>query len=98
MLVDYMLMNGFLVLMQPPTLQFECLCNFLAELCLMDYTCVKFLPSQVAASVVFVAKFTLNPDSHPWVSLVVYSFKETIPISWLTSISITFAESTFAIL
>ncbi|CAL9121635.1 unnamed protein product, partial [Musa acuminata var. zebrina] len=32
----------------------------------MDYGCVWFLPSVVAASAVFVARFTLDPRSHPW--------------------------------
>ncbi|GMH23257.1 hypothetical protein Nepgr_025100 [Nepenthes gracilis] len=48
------------------SLQLEFLGYYLAELSLLDYGCVKFLPSLVAASVVFVAKFTVNPRKHPW--------------------------------
>ncbi|CAL0322484.1 unnamed protein product [Lupinus luteus] len=47
-------------------LQFEFLCYYLAELSLLDYNCVKFLPSLVAASVVFLARFMLSPMTHPW--------------------------------
>ncbi|MCI23097.1 cyclin A-like protein, partial [Trifolium medium] len=38
-------------------LQFEFLCNYLAELSLLDYDCLMFLPSLVAASVTFLARF-----------------------------------------
>ncbi|MED6162897.1 cyclin [Stylosanthes scabra] len=47
-------------------LQFEFLTSYLAELSLLDYNCVKFLPSLVAASVVFLARFMLSPKTHPW--------------------------------
>ncbi|KAE9588389.1 putative cyclin [Lupinus albus] len=47
-------------------LQFEFLCYYLAELSLLDYNCIKFLPSLVAASVVFLARFMLSPMTHPW--------------------------------
>ncbi|MCL7049672.1 hypothetical protein MKW94_003363 [Papaver nudicaule] len=39
---------------------------YLAELSLLDYGCIKFLPSMVAASVVFLSKFTMQPKVHPW--------------------------------
>lgn len=48
-------------------LRFEFLSCYLAELSLLDYSCVKFLPSLVAASVIFLARFILNPKIHPWV-------------------------------
>eukprot|EP00268_Persea_americana_P001769 TRINITY_DN10536_c0_g1_i4.p1 TRINITY_DN10536_c0_g1~~TRINITY_DN10536_c0_g1_i4.p1 ORF type:complete len:353 (-),score=64.49 TRINITY_DN10536_c0_g1_i4:423-1481(-) len=47
-------------------LQLEFLCNYLAELSLLDYGCVQFLPSEVAASVVFLSRFTISPKMHPW--------------------------------
>ncbi|XP_057427304.1 putative cyclin-A3-1 [Lotus japonicus] len=47
-------------------LQFEFLCCYLAELSLLDYNCVKYLPSLVAASVIFLARFMLSPKMHPW--------------------------------
>ncbi|KAJ8464266.1 hypothetical protein OPV22_026818 [Ensete ventricosum] len=46
--------------------QLEFLASYLAELSLIDYGCARFLPSVIAASAVFVARFTLNPKSHPW--------------------------------
>ncbi|KAJ1375547.1 Cyclin-like [Sesbania bispinosa] len=50
-----------------PSLQFEFLCYYLAELSLLDYHCVKFLPSFVAAAVVFLARFIVWPEVNPWV-------------------------------
>lgn len=47
-------------------LQLEFLGYYLAELSLLDYSCVKFLPSLVAASVIFLARFMIRPKSHPW--------------------------------
>ncbi|KAJ9674297.1 hypothetical protein PVL29_023695 [Vitis rotundifolia] len=51
-----------------PNLQLEFLGYYLAELSLLDYGCVKFLPSMVAASVIFLSRFTLRPKMHPWCS------------------------------
>ncbi|KAK7310823.1 hypothetical protein RJT34_08574 [Clitoria ternatea] len=51
-----------------PNLQIEFLSSYLAELCLLDYDCLRFLPSIVAASVVFLAKFIIRPEVHPWTS------------------------------
>ncbi|EXC04823.1 Putative cyclin-A3-1 [Morus notabilis] len=48
--------------------QLEFLGDCLAEFSLLDYSCVKFLPSLVAASVVFLANFILRPNRHPWSS------------------------------
>ncbi|KAE8802939.1 cyclin-A3-1-like [Hordeum vulgare] len=49
-----------------PSLLLEFMGSYLTELSLLDYACVRFLPSAVAASAVFVARLTLNPDSNPW--------------------------------
>ncbi|XP_010277154.1 PREDICTED: G2/mitotic-specific cyclin C13-1-like [Nelumbo nucifera] len=49
-----------------PNLQLEFLGCYLAELSLLDYGCVRFLPSLVAASVVFLARFTIRPKMNPW--------------------------------
>ncbi|CAH9100580.1 unnamed protein product [Cuscuta epithymum] len=46
--------------------QFLFLVYYLAELSLLDYYCVKFFPSMVASSVIFLARFTLKPNVHPW--------------------------------
>ncbi|KAL6504336.1 putative cyclin-A3-1 [Orobanche gracilis] len=48
------------------SLKLEFLGYYLAELSLLDYGCVRFLPSLVAASVMFLARFTLQPKRHPW--------------------------------
>ncbi|XP_073125995.1 putative cyclin-A3-1 [Henckelia pumila] len=48
------------------SLQVEFLGYYLAELSLLDYECIKFLPSLVAASVIFLTRFTLQPNQHPW--------------------------------
>ncbi|KAD6119053.1 hypothetical protein E3N88_10324 [Mikania micrantha] len=49
-----------------PNLQLEFLSYYLAELSLLEYNCIKFLPSMVAASVTFLSRFALKPESHPW--------------------------------
>ncbi|XP_047312414.1 cyclin-A3-2-like [Impatiens glandulifera] len=49
-----------------PDLEFELLSCYLAELSLLDYGCVKFLPSMIASSVVFLSRFMFHPDKHPW--------------------------------
>ncbi|KAI4321057.1 hypothetical protein MLD38_034478 [Melastoma candidum] len=55
-------------------LQLEFLGYYLAELSLLDYSCIKFLPSLVAASVTFLARFISRPKAHPWsVKLQEYS-------------------------
>ncbi|GAA0139989.1 kinase activator [Lithospermum erythrorhizon] len=51
---------------ETPNLNLESLACYLAELSLLDYACVKFLPSLVAAAVIFLTRFTLDPKSHPW--------------------------------
>ncbi|KAJ4718209.1 Cyclin A2 [Melia azedarach] len=49
-----------------PSLELEYLANFLAELTLIDYSFLNFPPSIVAASAVFLARWTLDQSSHPW--------------------------------
>jgi len=53
-------------LLQRSILLMEFLGSYLAELSLLDYGCLRFLPSIVAASVMFVARLTINPDVNPW--------------------------------
>ena len=53
--------------LQKPRVEMEFLANYLIELTLIDYEFLKFLPSVIAASAVFLAKWTLNQSSHPWV-------------------------------
>nr|XP_043607588.1 cyclin-A2-2-like [Erigeron canadensis] len=49
-----------------PVVELEFLANYLAELTLIDYSFLKFLPSLIAASAIFLAKWTLDQDEDPW--------------------------------
>ncbi|KAB2629408.1 cyclin-A2-2-like [Pyrus ussuriensis x Pyrus communis] len=49
-----------------PCVELELLANYLAELALVEYGFLKFLPSLIAASAVFLARWTLNQSDHPW--------------------------------
>ncbi|XWS27164.1 hypothetical protein CRYUN_Cryun26dG0091600 [Craigia yunnanensis] len=49
-----------------PCTELEFLANYLAELTLLEYNFLKFLPSLTAASAVFLARWTLNQSDHPW--------------------------------
>lgn len=51
---------------QTPSLELEYLANYLAELTLIDHGFLNFLPSAVAASAVFLARWTLDQSNHPW--------------------------------
>ena len=53
--------------MQMPSVEMEFLANYLTELTLVECEFLKFLPSVIAASAVFLAKWTMNQSSHPWV-------------------------------
>ncbi|KAK4401712.1 putative cyclin-A3-1 [Sesamum angolense] len=47
-------------------LQLDFLCHYLTELSLLDYGCVRYIPSMVAASAIFLARLTIQPKLHPW--------------------------------
>ncbi|CAH8356193.1 unnamed protein product [Eruca vesicaria subsp. sativa] len=49
-----------------PSVEMEFLANYLTELTLIEYEFLKYLPSVIAASAVFLAKWTMNQSSHPW--------------------------------
>uniref|UniRef100_A0A2N9FDV3 B-like cyclin n=1 Tax=Fagus sylvatica TaxID=28930 RepID=A0A2N9FDV3_FAGSY len=49
-----------------PSMQLECLANYLGELSLVDYSMLHYAPSLVAASATFLAKFILLPSKKPW--------------------------------
>ncbi|KAI3728195.1 hypothetical protein L6452_16827 [Arctium lappa] len=49
-----------------PVIELEFLANYLAELTLIDYSFLKFLPSLIAASAIFLAKWILDQDEDPW--------------------------------
>ncbi|XP_027902093.1 cyclin-A1-1-like isoform X1 [Vigna unguiculata] len=49
-----------------PSLQLECLTNYIAELSLLEYSMLCYAPSLIAASAIFLAKFILFPSVKPW--------------------------------
>lgn len=49
-----------------PALQLECLSNYIAELSLLEYNMLRYLPSLIAASVIFLALYILAPSKRPW--------------------------------
>ncbi|XP_024035133.1 putative cyclin-A3-1 isoform X2 [Citrus sinensis] len=49
-----------------PDLPYEFLSCYLAELSLLDYGCLRYLPSLVAASSIFLSRFIMQPKIHPW--------------------------------
>ena len=48
-------------------MQLECMASYIAELSLLEYTMLSHSPSLVAASAIFLAKYTLDPTRRPWV-------------------------------
>ncbi|TKY58182.1 Cyclin-A2-2 protein [Spatholobus suberectus] len=46
--------------------ELEFLANYLAELTLVEYSFLQFLPSMIAASAVLLARWTLSQSEHPW--------------------------------
>ncbi|RLN30136.1 cyclin-A1-3-like [Panicum miliaceum] len=44
----------------------EVLANYITELSLLEYNLLCYLPSQIAASAIFLAKYILYPTKHPW--------------------------------
>lgn len=65
---------SFYCYFQTPNSQIEHLGSYIGELSLLDYDCLRFLPSIVAASVIFLAKFIICPEVHPWVSIFFYAY------------------------
>ncbi|OIV97955.1 hypothetical protein TanjilG_12712 [Lupinus angustifolius] len=51
---------------EAPSLQLECLTNYIAELSLLEYNMLCYAPSLIAASAIFLAKFILFPSMKPW--------------------------------
>ncbi|XP_056850151.1 cyclin-A2-4-like isoform X2 [Raphanus sativus] len=49
-----------------PSVEMEFLANYLTELTLIECQFLKYLPSVIAASAVFLARWTINQSSHPW--------------------------------
>ncbi|CAK8567392.1 unnamed protein product [Lathyrus sativus] len=53
-----------------PLMQLEYLADYLAELSLIEYDMLKYTPSLIAASAVFLAKYILLPSKKPWNSML----------------------------
>ncbi|KAM7507776.1 hypothetical protein LguiA_018229 [Lonicera macranthoides] len=51
---------------ESPSMQLECLANYVAELSLLEYTMLHYAPSLIAASAIFLAKYILLPSKRPW--------------------------------
>ncbi|KAK7385150.1 hypothetical protein VNO78_30862 [Psophocarpus tetragonolobus] len=49
-----------------PSLQLECLTNFIAELSLLEYSMLCYRPSLIAAASIFLARFIVFPSKKPW--------------------------------
>ncbi|XP_057524064.1 cyclin-A2-2-like [Amaranthus tricolor] len=49
-----------------PLVNLEFLADYLAELTLVEYSFFRFLPSLIAASAVFLARWTLDQSDYPW--------------------------------
>ncbi|KAK4572747.1 hypothetical protein RGQ29_030965 [Quercus rubra] len=49
-----------------PSLQLECLANYIAELSLLEYSMLSYAPSLIAASAIFLANYFLFPSKRPW--------------------------------
>ncbi|KAK9945865.1 hypothetical protein M0R45_011359 [Rubus argutus] len=49
-----------------PSMQLECLANYLAELSLLDYSMLSYAPSLIAASAIFLANYVTLPSKRPW--------------------------------
>ncbi|XP_052306503.1 cyclin-A1-1 isoform X2 [Populus trichocarpa] len=65
-----------------PSMQLECLANYIAELSLLEYSMLCYAPSLVAASAIFLAKYILLPSKRPWNStLQHYTLYEPVDLS-----------------
>ncbi|KAL1801949.1 hypothetical protein ACET3Z_030596 [Daucus carota] len=64
-----------------PNLKFEILVCYLAELSLLNYGFLRFNPSMIAASAIFLSNFTIQPEKHPWsLALQLYSGYEAFEL------------------
>ena len=69
LLISYKSIIEYIDDVQKSALQLECLGNYLAELTLVEYGLLRYLPSMIASSAVFLAKLTLDPTARPWASI-----------------------------
>ncbi|GAA0182970.1 kinase activator [Lithospermum erythrorhizon] len=57
---------------EPQSLQMECLTNYVAELSLLEYGMLRYTPSLIAASSIFLARYILCPSRRPWNSTLLH--------------------------
>ncbi|KAK9080109.1 hypothetical protein SSX86_001784 [Deinandra increscens subsp. villosa] len=51
---------------EAPSMHLECLASYISELSLVEYNMLRYAPSLVAASAIFLARFILSPSQIPW--------------------------------
>ncbi|XP_026408492.1 cyclin-A2-2-like isoform X4 [Papaver somniferum] len=71
-----------------PSVELDYLAYYLAELTLVDYSFLKFLPSLVAASAVFLAQWTLDQSSYPWNSTLEHYTNYKVPDMKITVLAL----------
>ncbi|CAN6868204.1 unnamed protein product, partial [Brassica oleracea] len=49
-----------------PHIDMESLANYVAVLTVVEYSFLRLMPSLIAASAVFLARWTLDQSNHPW--------------------------------
>ncbi|KAK1407737.1 hypothetical protein QVD17_39363 [Tagetes erecta] len=53
---------------EAPSMHLECMASYISELSLVEYNMLRYAPSLVAASAIFLARFILFPTQNPWSS------------------------------
>lgn len=81
--------------LQSPSYELEYLADYLAELTLIDYNFLNFLPSVIAASAVFLARWTLDQTIHPWVCIVLSIIYPARQVSMCCISNLTFCNNFF---
>ncbi|KAI3996196.1 hypothetical protein MKX01_022690 [Papaver californicum] len=71
-----------------PCVELDFLAYYLAELTLVDYSFLKFLPSLIAASAVFLAQWTLDQSSYPWNSTLEHYTNYKVPDMKITVLAL----------
>ncbi|KAJ0919344.1 putative cyclin domain-containing protein [Helianthus annuus] len=51
---------------EAPSMHLECLASYISELSLVEYNMLRYAPSLVAASAIFLARYILSPSQNPW--------------------------------
>ncbi|KAI7740861.1 hypothetical protein M8C21_006503 [Ambrosia artemisiifolia] len=51
---------------EAPSMHLECLASYISELSLVEYNMLRYAPSLVAASAIFLARYILFPSQNPW--------------------------------